>query len=547
MTFPASGQGCGSPESSGRETVFRRAMVIDGTGAPSRPGDVVVRGDRVVAVTPPGSARAAPDATQVDADGLFVAPGFIDIHSHSDLSIFLEPAATNYVAQGVTLLVSGNCGWSAAPFDPEDPEAVASLGDDRLRSLVTWRTFEEYMEALERLPKAVHVATLVGHSSVRGAALGWGDVRPGPEDLEKMQVLVEEAMRAGAFGLSTGLIYVPGTFAGTDEIVALARVAAAHGGIYATHLRSESDRLPEALEEAVRVGRESGARVQVSHHKASGRRNWGLVKTTLALMEHYRRFGVEVTCDVYPCTAGATGLAALLPPWTQREGRQACLGLLRDPAAREKVRWDLGRPQAGWPNLYYDAGPEGVRVAETRHLPRHLGRSLADIARETGADPRDVLMDLLLADFDLGVTVAGMSEEDVRFVLGHRLSMVASDAAAVVPGEGAPHPRSYRAFTRTLATYARDERLLSLETAVHKMTGLPAWKLGLWDRGLLRPGAKADLVVFDLWGLRSRSDYGDPHHLSEGVVHVLVAGEFVWRDGRPTGARPGETLRRPGC
>lgn len=557
------------------DIILRNATIIDGTGAPSRTGDVGVAGDRIVWVGPggagPGGGRTAAGArtggggevagaktdgdgraapVEIDCTGLIVAPGFIDIHSHSDFTIFLEPSAMNYLAQGVTLLVNGNCGFSGAPLDPERPELLGE--DERFRKVVTWTDFAGYLNALDRLPKAVNLATLVGHGNVRTTVLGVGDRAPGAGDLEKMKALVREAMEAGALGLSTGLIYPPGMFATTEEIIELAKVAGEYRGLYATHMRSESDLLVEAVLEAIRVGREAGCRIQISHHKASGRRNWGLVHTTLDLMDYYRRFGVEVTCDVYPCTAGATGLSALFPPWTQRGGKEGFLALLKDPEKRERIKRDLSRPNPKWPNLFFDAGPTGVRVAESRVLPQHLGKSIADIAREGGigpagpSDPLDVMLHLIEKDFGLGVTVNGMSEDDVRHVMSHRLSMISSDAAVVLPEEGLPHPRSYRAFTRTLATYARDERVLTVEQAVHKMTGMPAWKLGLFDRGVVRPGAKADLAVFDLWGLRTASDFGDPHHLAEGMVHVMVNGEFVIRDGKRTSAMPGELVRRPG-
>lgn len=541
------------------ELLLRNATIIDGTGAPSRTGDIAISGDRIQAVGPaqgrptrdtggdPAQGAETGTGVEIDCSGLIVAPGFIDIHSHSDFSIFLAPSAMNYLAQGVTLTLNGNCGFSAAPIDLGRPEADAFLGDDeRTRRIVTWTTFAEYLAALDDLPKALNVASLVGHANIRVAVVGPTDKAPTPGDLEKMKGYVREAMEAGAFGLSTGLIYAPGMFASTEEIVELAKVAGEYGGLYATHMRSESDLVVEALLEAIRIGREAGCRVEVAHHKAAGRRNWGLVRTTLDLMDYYRRFGVEITCDVYPCTAGATSLSALFPPWTHRGGKDGFLALLGNPAERERIKRDLSRPNPQWPNLFFDAGPAGVRLAESRVVPHHLGLSVAEIAHGEGKDPLDVILELIEQDFDLGVTVGGMSEDDMRYVMAHRLSLISSDAAVVLPGEGLPHPRSYRAFTRTLATYARDERVLTLEQAVHKMSGMPAWKLGLHDRGVLRPGAKADVAVFDLWGLAAPSDFGDPHHLSQGMVHVLVNGEFVIRDGRPTGAKPGKTVRRPG-
>jgi len=541
--------------------ILRRATIIDGSGAPCRTGDVTVAGDRIEGAPAGAPASGAPaGALELDCSGLVVAPGFIDIHSHSDFSLFLDPGAPNYVAQGVTLLVNGNCGTSGAPIDAKDPLTAQLIGDERILRLITWSSFAEYMKTLDLLPKAVNLAALVGHVNARVTALGVSDRRPDDRELEVMKAVVREAMSAGAFGLTSGLIYPPGVFAATEELIELARVVAEvagdDNGLYASHLRSESDQLLEAVQEAVRIGQASRTRVQISHHKVAGRRNWGLVRTSLDLMEQSRRQGVEVTCDVYPCVAGATGLLALFPSWTHRRGKDGFLAFLKDPEARARIKREVSRPMKGSANLLFDAGFDGVRVADSRVFPQYLGKSLADIARlggvalaagadPTPGDPLDVLLDLAERDFDLGITLFSMSEADVRHVLAHRLSCVCSDAAVPIPGEGLPHPRTYRAFTRTLATYARDERVITLEQAIHKMTGFPAWKLGLPDRGVVRPGAKADLAVFDLWGLRAGSDFDDSHHLSEGMVHVLVNGEFVIRDGKMTGAKPGALVRRP--
>jgi N-acyl-D-amino-acid deacylase len=532
------------------ELILRNATIIDGTGAPSRPGDVGVSGDRISAV---GRLRGRGEF-ELDCSGLHITPGFIDIHSHSDFSIFENPQAPNYVTQGVTLLVSGNCGFSGGPVDLQNSEILAMFaGEEDLVKMITWSDMTGYLAVLERLPKAINVATLIGHGNVRASVLGLGDRTPTAADLDRMGELVREGMEAGAFGLSTGLIYAPGVFSRTDELIALARVAADYGGLYVTHMRNESDLLLDAVREAAEIGLATGARVQISHHKVSGRRNRGLVRTALDLQEDYRRRGLEVTCDVYPCTAGATGLGALLPSWAHAGGREGCLALLRDAAGRERLRRELSRPSLKWQNLLFDAGFEGVFISDSKVFPEHLGKSLAEVAREGVAgtaapasrDPYGVLFDLLQRDPEIEVVVRGMDEDDVRYVLRHRLSMVCDDAGVVARGDGCPHPRAYRAFTRVLATYARDEKLLTLEEAVHKMTGMPAWKLGLPDRGVVREGARADLAVFDLWGLNSASDFGDPHHLAEGMVHVTVGGRFVLRDGRPTGETPGEVVRRP--
>ena len=562
------------------DLVFRNATIVDGTGSPAFTGDVVVRGGRIAAVRPRACADRGPERgldrgsergperppgteagtgvgggadpggrddglPEVDCTGLVLTPGFIDIHSHSDFSIFEDPSAANYAAQGVTLIVSGNCGYSGAPINPDDPELEDFLPDPAVRGRVAWRTFREYLAVLDRLPKGVNVAWLVGHGNVRGAVLGFGDRPAAPGDLEKMKAVLAEAFEAGAFGLSSGLIYVPGIFATTDELVELAGVAARYGGLYATHIRNESDLLVEAVLEAIDIGRRSGARVEVSHHKASGKRNFGLVRTTLDLMGYYRRFGVEVSCDVYPCTASSTTLYSLFPRWARAKGKKEFVRLLGDAAVRASLRSELTHPSTSWENVILDAGFDGLVLAESTVFPEYLGKSVADIAKEQGArDPLETALDLVRADPDLAVIAGGMSEDDVRYVLAHRLSLVGSDGSVTRPGRGSPHPRSYRAFTRVLETYVREEKVLGLEEAVRKMSGLPAWKLGLWDRGLVRPGFRADLAVFDLWALRARSEFGDPHHLSEGMVHVLVNGEFVIRDGRFTGGTPGEVVRR---
>ena len=520
------------------EVVLRNATVTDGTGAPSFRGDVGIRGDTIVAVGPRLEGRAE---LEVDCQGLVVAPGFIDIHNHSDLSIFESPVARNYVTQGVTTILVGNCGSSAAPRS----EGADSIPEADGYS-AEWTSFEQYLEALDGLNKALNVASLVGHGSIRAAVLGWDDVSPTPQELQAMNDLVEEAMKAGAFGLSTGLIYAPGVYAHPSEVEELARTAGSYGGIYAPHLRNESDLMVEAVMEALEVGRQSGLRVQISHHKASGHRNWGLVKTTLAIMEQARNTGVEVTCDVYPCAASSTDLYSLFPPWARQGGRQALARRLHDDEICRAVKRELARPSLEWENILFDAGYDEVLIARSEVFPNLQGKTLREAAAELEVDPAEAALELHRRDPEVGVVAGGMSEEDVRYILAHRLSLLCSDGRVIGLGQGCPHPRSYRAFTRALATYVRDEKVLGLEEAVSKASGLPAWKLGLWDRGQVRPGFKADLAVFDLWELGYDSDFGDPHHYSRGMVHVLVNGEFALREGEQTDCMPGRALRR-GC
>jgi N-acyl-D-amino-acid deacylase len=420
---------------------------------------------------------------------------------------------------------------------------LLSVGEER--HLAPWRTFQEYFRALDDLEMSVNVAPLIGHSQVRRVVIGSDDREPTLAQMDVMRGYVAEAMQAGAFGLSTGLIYAPGIYAKTPEISELARVAGQYGGLYATHLRSEADLMVDALMEAMTVGRESGLRVQVAHHKASGRRNWGLVKTTLDIMEYSRKLGVEVTCDVYPYTPSGAGIYSLMPAWARVRGVSGIKEFVSNPATRERIRKELARPSLTWENILFDAGFDEIFVTRSEVCPQYEGKTLAGIAREQSKDPMDLLLEIAETDVNIGMMAGGMSEDDMQYVLRHRLSMVCSDSRAVPFGVGCPHPRNYAAFTRAFATYARDQASLRVEEAVYKMSGFPAWKLGLHDRGVIRPGAKADIAVFDYWAVNSQSTFGDPHHYSDGTVHVMVNGRLVIKDGQVTPALPGRALRRP--
>jgi len=570
--------------------VFTNATVVDGTGVPAMTADVLVCGDAIAAVRPvgplvlaapqgltaasestlPSTAQAEAGARNrlysglqvIDCTGLVLTPGFIDIHNHSDVALFAEPGAANYITQGVTTVLVGQCGISAAPVAPApvaDAKAAPGLA---AHALVTqalaeqaadpgnpaagriFATFAQYLDALDHLPRTVNAGSLVGHGQIRLAVMGPDDRQPMEPEMDQMKTRVAEAMEAGAFGLSTGLIYAPGVYAKTAELIEMAQVAGRYGGLYATHLRSEADLMVDAVMEAVTIGRESGLRVQIAHHKASGRRNWGLVKTTLDIMEYARRNGLEITCDVYPYAPSGASIFALMPAWTRIHGPAGIKDFLSDPRSRERIRHELARPSLTWENILFDAGFDGLLVTHSEAYPEYVGKNIAQVAREQGKDPMDLLLDIAATDVNMSMTAGGMSEDDMRYVLAHRLSMVCSDSSATRFGEGRPHPRNYAAFTRVLATYVREEALLTLEQAVYKMTGFPAWKLDLHDRGAVRPGARADIAVFDYWTLDSKATFGDPHHYSKGMAHVMVNGQFVLKDGKMTGARPGRTLRR---
>ncbi len=501
------------------DLLVRNGRVVDGTGAPWFRADVAVQGDTIVAVGPrlPGTARRV-----VDGAGRVVAPGFIDIHTHARRGIFEVPTADNYVRQGVTTLVEGQDGSSPLP-----------LGS--------------FLSKVEALRPAVNFASLVGHGSVREAVIGRADRAPSAEELARMEALVEEGMRDGAFGLSTGLFYVPGTFSRTGEVVALARVAGRLGGIHVSHMRDEAAGVLESVRETIAIGEEGGLPTQVTHHKLIGKASWGRSTDTLRLVEEARRRGVDVTIDQYPYTASSTALAAaLFPAWALEGGQAAVRKRLQSPSDRERIR------ETAIEKIRNERGggePANIQIAACGFDRSLEGKNLAQIASGRGLAPTvenaaDVAIDIVERGGASGIFHA-ISEEDVGRILVSPLTMVASDGEIPVFGKGAPHPRSYGTFARVLGIYVREKGLLTLEEAVRKMTSFPAARLGLPDRGLVRPGQRADLVVFDPATVRDRSTFDAPHQYAEGVALVVVNGEVVLDGERMTGARPGRVLLGP--
>ncbi len=453
-----------------------------------------------------------------------VAPGFIDIHTHARRGIFDVPTALNYVRQGVTTLVEGQDGSSPLPLGA-------------------------FLSKVAALRPAVNFASLVGHGSVREAVMGRADRAPSAAELGRMGSLVRDAMREGAFGLSTGLFYVPGTFARTDEVIALARVAGEMGGIHVSHMRDEAAGVVESVRETIAIGEEGRLPTQVTHHKVIGRAGWGRSAETLQLLEEARRRGVDATIDAYPYTASSTALAAaLFPAWALEDGTDALRRRLGSPAARAHVREvvvDKIRNERG------GGDPGNIRIAACGLDPSLEGKTLAGILVERGLAPTvenaaDLAIEIVEKGGASGVFHA-ISEEDVERILASPLTMVASDGEIPVFGRGAPHPRSYGTFPRVLGVYVREKKLLTLEEAVRKMTSLPATRLGLADRGLVRPKMKADLVVFDPETIRDRATFERPHQYAEGVSLVVVGGEVVLDGARATAARPGRVLRGPGA
>jgi N-acyl-D-amino-acid deacylase len=519
------------------DLVIAGGTVVDGTGAPGRAADVGITAGGIDAVAAPGTLTG----TRIDADELVICPGFIDLHSHADFSITGHPGADTAVTQGVTTLVTGNCGFS--PFPVGDLAALRTASAFLQAELDwSWTDAAGYADAVDAGRPAVNLALQVGHSALRLAAVGAEERAPSPAELERMEELLAEAAAHGVWGFSTGLIYAPGAYGDSAEVTALARVAAAHGLLYSTHMRNEADTLLDAVREAVATARATGVRLEISHLKAMGRSNHGAVVQALRIIDEARADGVDVTCDVYPYTASSTTLTSRLPAWALDGGVDRLLERLADGPTRERVATGLRERMAR------DVDPEGVVIADLPPGPftGARGRSVADLARELGTDPADAALRVLAGHRGaVSIVNHAMAAADVRTVLQHPAASVASDGWVLRPdGPGRPHPRSFGTFTRVLGRYVRDGDL-TLAAAVHKMTGLPAARLGMTDRGVLRPGAVADIAVLDPATVTDRSTFDDPWQLSEGVHHVLVAGEPVLAGGALTAARPGRVLRRP--
>lgn len=523
------------------------ALLIDGSGSPGIRCDVGIRGARIESVTSAGELRNADAAERVDAEGLCLTPGFIDSHTHSDVALLGAPDALPKVRQGVTTEIVGNCGWSTVPGGYPESETYRRLGQPIFGYPDvpwTWDDQAGYERALAHRGTAVNVAALVGHGALRAAVLGFEDRPATVADMQRMKALLDSSMRQGALGLSTGLAYVPGCYSPTAELSELAQVVSSHDGIYATHLRDQGDGLLDSVEEALAIGTASGASVLISHHKTVGRRNFGRVRQTLTRLDDAYASGLATYSDIYPYLAGSSTMLALLPPWVLQANDVPLVDRLRDPATRTRIRRDLREGLDGWENRARTVGWESIRVAAVASARNRglVGQTLSDIARLRRGDPVDTMLDLL-ADEDGNVNslIVNSCEEDLVTVLQHPRTMIGSDGIDV--GEQ-PHPRLYGTFPRVLARYVRDRRDLTLEQAIHKMTGLTARVFGLARRGLVRPGYVADLVLFDAAAIQDLADYDEPRRFPSGISDVWVGGKRVVARGSPSGLRPGRFLRR---
>jgi len=533
------------------DIVIKNGKMVDGTGNPWFKADLGIENEKIATV---GRLDRSESGRTIEAEGLVVCPGFIDMHSHSDVSVFFNPSLDSAVRQGITTLVTGNCGMSLAPVNSSRKDLLMKYLSPFLppggQLRIDWNNFAEYLTRLEENKTSANIAQLVGHGTVRIAVMGLESRDPTSEELEKMKALVAEAMKAGAFGMSAGLIYPPGIYSKTDELIELCRIVARYGGIYACHIRGEGDTLMEAVKEAINIGEETSIPVEISHHKAAGKPNWGKTKETLSLMKKARARGVDVTFDQYPYNAGMTSLSTLLPPWVHVGGIDEMLKRLRSSEERERIRKDIELGIMGWENFIADCGWENIYVSSvTNEENKHLeGKSLVEIAKMKKKDEFTALCDLLLEEKGKATIVLFMMDEkEIRRVMKSCLQMVGTDSWALAPhgilGLGKPHPRFYGTFPRILGKYVREEAALTLEDAIRKMSSFPAQRIRLEDRGLIREGMWADIVIFDPTKVIDKATYQDPHQYPEGIEYVLVNGKVIIDKGEHTGILAGKILR----
>ena len=498
------------------DLILKNGRIIDGSGSPWYRGDVAIRGDLIVKIA---SVISEPAGRVIDVQGEVISPGFIDIHTHARGGIFQVPTAENYVRQGVTTLIEGPDGSSPVPLKP-------------------------FFDKLEALPKSVNIGSFIGQGAVRAAIIGNANRNPNADELEKMRALVEQGMKDGAFGLSSGLFYVPGTFTPTDEVIELARVAGRYGGIYISHMRDEASGVVDSVKETIAIGERGGLPTQVTHHKVIGPANWGKSVDTLRLIDEARARGVDATIDQYPYTASSTSIqAALLPAWAQEGGRSELMKRLKDPQIRARIKTETIRIIK---NERGGGDPKNIVIAACGWDSTLAGKNLADVTRLRGMElsienAAEAALWLIESGGCSGIFHA-INETDLERILKHPATMIGSDGEIPIFGKEHPHPRSYGTFARVLAVYVRERHAITLEEAVRKMSSFPAQRLGLQDRGILRPGMKADIAVFDPARVRDAATFERPHQYAEGVSTVIVNGQVAFERGSMTNARSGKVL-----
>jgi len=531
------------------DVIIRGGLVYDGSGSVPHNADVAIRGDVIAAI---GDLRNADASRVVDAQGLAVAPGFINMLSWANESLIHDGRSQSDLRQGVTLEVMGE-GESMGPLNPSMKKLNRELQGD-IKYDITWTTLGEYLESLEKKGVATNVASFVGATTVRIHELGYANRAPTPEELDRMRALVRSAMEEGALGVGSSLIYAPAFYARTDELIALSQEAAKYDGMYISHIRSEGNSLLEAVDELIRIAREAKVPAEIYHLKAAGEQNWPKMDAVIAKIEAARAEGLHITADMYTYPAGATGLDAAMPPWVQEGGLRAWIGRMKDPIIRARVRREMTTPTTAWESLYLAAGSaERVLLVGFKQdaLKPLTGKTLAEVARIRGKSPEETAMDLVIEDDSRVDTVYFlMSEDNIRKQLRRPWVTFDSDAASLAP-EGVflksnPHPRAYGNFARLLGRYIREEKLISLEEGIRRLTTLPAANLKLQRRGALKIDHYADVVVFDPRTIQDHATFDKPHQYSTGMKHVFVNGAQVLKDGEHTGLTPGRFIRGPG-
>jgi len=531
------------------DVVIQHGRIIDGTGSPWYSGDIGIRQGRIAAI---GNLTGAPAKRTIDAHGMVVAPGFIDMLGQSELTILVNPHLPSKIYQGITTEITGE-GSSVAPVN----EAILKadrVGYEHYGIDPNWHTLRDYFARLEKQGMGINLASYVGATQVRRMVLGDGDRAPNAAELERMKALVREAMADGAVGVSTALQYTPAPYATTEELIAMAAEAAKYGGIYATHMRSEGDAIIPALDEAIRIGREAHIAVEIWHLKAAGKANWGRMPEIVAHIQQARDSGVDITADTYAYPAGFNTFSAIVPPWAHDGGDAKLIERLKDPATRARIRKEMETPGGNWDNEWQEvAGPESIlvgAVANPKLLPLQ-GKTIAEIAKLWGKDPFDTIFDLLIEDQAYtSVAIFMMSEPDIALALEQPWVSICNDSEGTAPdgllGKEHPHPRAYGTFPRILRKYVREEKKLTLPDAVRKFSALPAQRMRLADRGVLKEGMWADVVVFDPETIRDVATFANPNQLSEGMRFVLINGVPVIEEGKMTNALPGKVLRGAG-
>jgi dihydroorotase/N-acyl-D-amino-acid deacylase len=530
------------------DLVITNGHIIDGTGSPWYSGDVGIRDGKVAAI---GNLAAAPRKRTIDAGGKVVAPGFIDMLGQSELSILVDPRLPSKIYQGITTEITGE-GGTVAPLNDAIIQSDHA-GYEHYHITPDWRTFRQYFVRLEKQGMGINLASYVGATQVRRMVLGDDDKEPSPEQLDQMKALVRDAMKDGTVGVSTALEYAPAPYAKTDELIALAAEAGRFGGIYSTHMRNESDSVLDAIDEALRIGREAHVPVEIWHIKVAGKNNWGRMPEVVAKIDAARASGADVTADTYAYTAWFNDFSAFIPPWAHDGGTAKLVERLKDPATRERIRKDMLTPSKDWDNEWQEIpGPDAIMIGvvdNPKMLPLQ-GKRLSEIAKLWNKDPMDALFDFLVEDPATGVAVFGMSQPDVTLALQQPWVAIDNDSSGTSPegilGQEHPHPRAYGTFPRILRKYVREEKALSLPDAIRKFSALPAQRLRLTDRGVLKSGMWADIVIFDPATVRDLATFDNPNQLSEGMEYVLVNGVPVIDQSKMTGALPGKVLRGAG-